>query len=478
MTDLYYMTIEQLAPLIQSRQLSPVELTESILERIEQVDSIVNSYITVTPEVARSQARFAESEIMQGNYRGPLHGIPIAPKDLYFTKGIRTTFGSALYREFVPDYDATPVEKLLNAGIVLTGKVNLHEFANGETNVNVHYGNARNPWNSYHITGGSSGGSGAAVAAGTAIASIGTDTAGSIRIPSAMCGIYGLKTTYGRVSKHGVKGLCESLTCPGPMARCVTDLSIILQYIAGYDPKDATSAKARVDDYVSYLGKSIQGLRIGVIPEYFFDKANTDVAQLVKNALSGMESLGAQVVEVKIPELDMAMVTEMMTAGTEATVEHHETLTSDQKSQLQDDVRILFETGELVTGIQYARAQKARRLLLARFMEVYKDVDIIAAPTVPIPAPPFIENQTKLNLEVWNACTPFTCPANITGLPSLSVPVGLSSDRLPVGMQFFGKPFAEGTLLKAAYAYEQISPFKDIYNIEGKAISNSMSVGV
>lgn len=464
MTELYYMTIEELAPLIKSKELSPVELTEAILKRIQEVDPIINSYITVAPDLALLDAKQAEAEIMSGSYRGPLHGIPIAPKDLYYTKDIRTTFGSALYSEFEPDYDATPVEKIKEAGCVIPGKVNLHEFANGETNVNVHYGDARNPWNPHHITGGSSGGSGAAVAGGTAIASLGTDTAGSVRIPSAMCGIYGLKTTYGRVSKHGVKGLCESLTCPGPMARCVADLAYILQYIAGYDPKDATSAKVPVDHYITLLGKSIKGMRIGIVPEYFFDKANPEVVAHVKKALTDLESLGAQVVELKIPELELAMDTEMMVAGAEATVEHHENLTHPEQAKLlQDDVRILFETGELVTAVQYTRANKARRLLLSRFLDVFREVDAVAAPTVPITAPPFIKEQTKLNLETWNACTPFTCPANITGLPSLSIPVGLSQNGLPIGMQMFGRPFDEGTLIRLAHAYEQISPFKNAY---------------
>lgn len=467
MTELYYMTIEELAPLIKSKELSPVELTESILKRIQEVDPIINSYITATPELALEDAKRAEQEIMRGEYRGPLHGIPIAPKDLYYTKNIRTTFGSALYSDFVPEYDATPVEKIKQAGAVIPGKVNLHEFANGETNVNVHYGDARNPWNPHHITGGSSGGSGAAVAGGTAIVSLGTDTAGSVRIPSAMCGVYGLKTTYGRVSKHGVKGLCESLTCPGPLARCVADIAYTLQYIAGHDPKDATSAKIPVDNYIAQLGQSVRGMKIGIVPEYFFKKANPEVVEHVKRALGALESLGAQVVEVNIPELELAMDTEMMVAGAEATVEHHENLTHPEQAKLlQDDVRILFETGELVTAVQYTRAQKARRLLLSRFLDAFKEVDAVAAPTIPITAPPFIKEQTKLNLETWNACTPFTCPANITGLPSLSVPVGLSKDGLPIGMQLFGRPFDEGTLIRLAHAYEQISPFKNAYKEE------------
>lgn len=469
MTELYYMTIDELAPLIKDRKLSPVELTQSVLNRINQVDSTINSYITVTPDVAIQQAKQAEADIMQGKYKGPLHGIPIAPKDLYYTKGIRTTFGSALYKNFVPSYNATPVDKLLEAGIVIPGKVTLHEFANGETNVNVHYGDARNPWNPNHITGGSSGGSGAAVAGGTAIASLGTDTAGSVRIPSAMCGIYGLKTTYGRVSKHGVKGLCESLTCPGPMARSVADLAIILQYMAGYDPKDATSAKVPVDNYISQVGKDIKGMKIGIVPDYFFVDVEPEVLKLVKRAIRGLEMLGAEIIEVKIPELEMTMVTEMVVAGAEATVEHHEDLTSDLKKYLQQDVRILFEAGELVSSIQYTRGQKARRLILDRFMEAYQKVDVIAAPTVPITAPAFIENKTKLNLEVWNRLTPFTAPANLTGLPSLSVPVGLSSDRLPVGMQLFGRPFDEATLIRVASAYESIMPFAKLYQEDGKS---------
>lgn len=455
---LYAQTIAELAPQIRSRQVSPVELTQSVLARIEEVDSVLNSYITVTPELALNQAKQAEAEIMQGLYRGPLHGIPIAPKDLYYSKGVRTTFGSALYKDFVPDYDATPVDRTLRAGAVMPGKVNLHEFAAGMTNVNVHYGSSRNPWNPDHITGGSSGGSGAAVASGTAIASLGTDTDGSVRIPSAMCGVYGIKTTYGRVSKHGVKGLSETFTCPGPLARSVTDLAMILEVIAGHDPLDDTSARVPVDAYTAYLGKGVKGMRIGY-EKHFFKNADPEVVEHVEKALKALESLGAHIVEVHIPELEIAAVAEGVAAGAEASEAHRKIITSDLKKYLQEDVRIQLETGMLVTGNQYILAQKARRLILYRFLEVFQKVDAVAGATVPMPAPAFQENLTELNLRVWNRISPYVSPANTSGCPSLSVPVGFSSDGLPIGMQMFGKPFDEGTLFQIGDAYESINPF-------------------
>lgn len=456
---LYAMTIGELAPLIRSRQLSPVELTHSVLNRINEVDKILNSYITVTPEIALQQARVAESEIMQGRYRGPLHGIPIAPKDLYYTKDTRTTFGSALYKDFTPEYNATPVDRILAAGAVNPGKVNLHEFAAGMTNVNVHYGSSRNPWNPDCITGGSSGGSGAAVAGGTAIASLGTDTDGSVRIPSAMCGTYGIKTTYGRVSKHGVKGLSETFTCPGPLARSVEDLAIILNVIAGYDPLDATSAMVPVDDYTSYLGRGVKGMKIGY-ENHFFEKADSEVKEHVKKALGTLESLGAHIVEVSIPELKMAATAEAVAAGAEASNAHHIILKDpDKRKKLQEDVRIQLETGMLPSANQYIMAQKARRLILYRFLEVFEEVDAVAGATVPMTAPHFIKDLTKLNLHVWNKTSPFVSPANTSGVPSLSVPVGLSSEGMPIGMQMFGRPFHEGTLFQIGDAYEQVNPF-------------------
>lgn len=455
---IYARTIGELAPLIRSKQLSPVELTESVLNRINQAEPIINSYITVTPEIARKQAKQAESEIMNGRYRGPLHGIPMSVKDLYYSKGVRTTFGSALYKDFVPNYNATAVNRILKAGAVIPGKANLHEFADGMTNVNVHYGNACNPWNPDCITGGSSGGSGASVAGGTAIASLGSDTDGSVRIPSAMCGTYGMKTTYGRVSKHGVKYLSETFICPGPLARSVEDLAYILEVIAGYDPKDDTSAKVPVDNYSSYLGKGVKGLRIG-IEDYFFKNVDDDVKKHVENAIKDLQSMGATVQKVSIPELEMAATAEGVAAGAEATEAHHEILTSDLRKYYQDDVRIQLETGMLVTANQYILAQKARRLILYRFLDVFKKVDVIAAPTVPMTAPHFTDDLLKLNLHVWNRISPFVSPANTSGIPSISVPVGLSSEGLPIGMQMFGKPFHEGTLIQAGDAYESINPF-------------------
>lgn len=456
---LYAMTIGELAPLIQSKQLSPVELTQSVLHRINEVDKIINSYITVAPEYALRQAQQAEAEIMKGRYRGPLHGIPIAPKDLYYTKDMRTTFGSALYKDFQPNYNATPVDRMLVAGAVNPGKVNLHEFAAGMTNVNVHYGSSRNPWNPDCITGGSSGGSGAAVAGGTAIASLGTDTDGSVRIPSAMCGTYGIKTTYGRVSKHGVKGLSETFTCPGPLARSVEDLALIMNVISGCDPKDGTSAMVPVENYTSYLGKGVKGMKIGY-ENHFFHNADSEVKQHVKKALQTLESLGAHVMEVSIPELKMAATAEGVAAGAEASNAHHIIMKDpDKRKQLQDDVRIQLETGMLVNGNQYIMAQKARRLILYRFLEVFKKVDAVAGATVPMTAPHFQENLTELNLRVWNRISPYVSPANTSGCPSLSVPVGLSSEGLPIGMQMFGKPFHEGTLFQIGDAYEQVNPF-------------------
>ncbi|TCP17441.1 aspartyl/glutamyl-tRNA(Asn/Gln) amidotransferase subunit A [Scopulibacillus darangshiensis] len=453
MEPIYYATISELAPLIRAKQLSPVKLTEAILARIEKLDPTLNSYITVIPEHALQQARQAEAEIMAGKYRGPLHGIPFAPKDIYYTKGVRTTSGSAFLRHFVPNYNATVIKRLEDAGCILTGKLNMNEFAVGETNINTHYGNVRNPWNTDCISGGSSGGSGAAVSAGLSVFSIGTDSAGSIRVPSAFCGVYGLKPTYGRVSLYGIPVLTKSLVGAGPMARGAEDLAIVMHTIAGFDPKDNTSERVPPDNYYSYLGKSITGIRIG-LPDYFFKDLDQGVHSHVWRAIRDLEGLGAQFKEVSMPELSMSLVAEVATEGPEAAAYHHEILTTPKKELYQDYTRITLEAGELTTGMQYEKAQKARRVMRNAFYRTFEDVDVVAAPTVPITAPHFTSHPIEQNLDVWMRCTPYTSPADVTGLPSLSFPVGISNG-LPVGMQILGKPFSEGRLLQIAYAYQK-----------------------
>ncbi|AXF55616.1 amidase [Salicibibacter kimchii] len=427
-----------------------------VIKQAEKEDPMVNAYITLLPEWAREQAKHAEKQIMQGLYRGPMHGIPIGIKDNMYTNGIRTTAGSKLLRDFVPDENATSVDKLLAAGGITVGKLNTHEFGAGSTNTNQYYGNARNPWNLNYSPGGSSGGSSAALSAGLATLATGTDTWGSIRIPATMCGIYGLKPTYGLVSAHGVVPLTPSLDHIGPMARSVPDLALMLQHMVGPDPRDPASIKAPIPNYSENLTKGIQGITVGV-PSYYLKGLDPDVEYLFKNALDEMVNMGATIKDIDIPELDMAAYAGYLTAFSEpANVYFDELKTTPE--DFNDDVRILFNSGLITHTNQYLKSQQARRRLVTAFKNTFEDVDVIAAPTIPITAPSFQPEWIKQNLEVIERCLPFTVPLNLTGLPSLSVPIGLSSEMLPAGMQIMGNHLTEKLLLQVGNAWESIDP--------------------
>lgn len=457
MKTLYYKTISEIAPMLKTKALSPVELTTLLLERIAHVDKQLNSYITVMKNEALAQAKQAEREIAEGKYRGPLHGVPIALKDLLHTKGVRTTAGSQVLAENVPNEDATVVKKLKEAGAIIIGKLNMHEFAFGVTNKNKHFGNANNPWDVERSPGGSSGGSGAAVAAGLAFAALGSDTGGSIRTPSALCGIYGLKPTFGRVSKFGAIPLAWSLDHIGPMARSAKDLAIVLQAIAGFDHRDPTTVQVEVPDYVALLENRVSGLKIGMPTNYFFDYLEEEIEVSVKEAIKKLESLGATIVDVTIPNLHLSEYSELVTIQSEAAAYHHDTLL--EKSHLYgSDVRTTLQAGELVTAVQYLKAQQARRLIREEMLRIFEEVDVIVAPTVSMVAPKWKESFKTIQGEskaVTAEFVRFAAPANLTGIPSLSIPTGFSTYGLPIGMQLMGRPFQEGTLLSLATAYEE-----------------------
>lgn len=443
--------------MLKTKALSPVELTTLLLERIAHVDKQLNSYITVMENEALAQAKQAEREIAEGKYRGPLHGVPIALKDLLHTKGVRTTAGSQVLAENVPNEDATVVKKLKEAGAIIIGKLNMHEFAFGVTNKNKHFGNANNPWDVERSPGGSSGGSGAAVAAGLAFAALGSDTGGSIRTPSALCGIYGLKPTFGRVSKFGAIPLAWSLDHIGPMARSAKDLAIVLQAIAGFDHRDPTTVQVEVPDYVALLENRVSGLKIGMPTNYFFDYLEEEIEVSVKEAIKKLESLGATIVDVTIPNLHLSEYSELVTIQSEAAAYHHDTLL--EKSHLYgSDVRTTLQAGELVTAVQYLKAQQARRLIREEMLRIFEEVDVIVAPTVSMVAPKWKESFKTIQGEskaVTAEFVRFAAPANLTGIPSLSIPTGFSTYGLPIGMQLMGRPFQEGTLLSLATAYEE-----------------------
>ncbi len=441
--------VAALSQKLRSREISPVELTHAYLDRIEAVDERVVSYITVTADLAREMARKAEAEIAGGHWRGPFHGVPIGLKDLCYTKGILTTGGSKILGEFVPNHDSTVWTRLSEAGAVLLGKLNLHEFAYGATTNNPHWGACHNPYDLNRIPGGSSGGSGAAIVARTAAATIGTDTGGSIRIPAACCGCVGLKQTWSRVSRYGVMPLADSLDHTGPITRTARDAALMLNVIAGYDPNDATSSREPVPDYTSRLGGDLKGMRVGVIRE-LNDGLSDPMSRAFETALKQFGSLGAAVEEVSIPSFAEGSMVAMMVLMAEA-LEFHEQWIRERPNDYGADVRSLIETSMMVTAVQYVRAQRERNLMLAEALAALQDHGVLLAPSQTSAAPRIDDTSYDIMANMVR----FTGPFNATGQPVISVPIGLSSEGLPLAMQIAGKPFDELTVLQVADAYER-----------------------
>jgi aspartyl-tRNA(Asn)/glutamyl-tRNA(Gln) amidotransferase subunit A len=452
-TDLHYLTIHETGPLLRQGQISPVELTRAFLDRIEKLDSTLQAYITVLPERAMASARTAEAEMLRGDYRGPLHGIPIALKDLYDTKGIRTTASSRVMADRVPTADATTTARLAGAGAILLGKLAMHEFALGGPDPSNGFPLARNPWNLNYIPGGSSSGSGTGIAAGLCMGSLGSCTGGSIRGPAAYCSIVGLKATYGRVSRYGVVPLSWSLDHCGPMTWTVEDSAHILQAIAGYDPKDPTSSRAPVPDYAAALRADVQGLTVGVPRHFFFaddPRIDRETLARVDEALSVFEALGARVQEVNIPALQYSGAAQPVIMLSEAFAYHDQNLRYRPEA-FGDMVRARFRTGGLFTSSDYVQAQRVRNVLKRQCAEVLTQVDVLVSPTMSGPAPTFAE----MDAMTTSRRPSFTGPYNLTGMPAISVPCGFTSIGLPVGLQIAGKPFDEPTVIRAAYTYQQ-----------------------
>ncbi|HKZ52484.1 MAG TPA: amidase [Candidatus Acidoferrales bacterium] len=448
--------LSQLAPLIRKKDLSPVELLEAILTRIERFDSQLNSYITVLADSARAEARQAEKEILNGHYRGPLHGIPVSIKDLFATRGARTTCGSKVLADWVPDYDATAVARWREAGAVIVGKTNMHEFAYGVTNNNPHYGPVRNPWDLERVPGGSSGGSGAAVAASLCTASLGSDTGGSIRIPSAVCGVVGIKPTYGRVSRYGAIPLAWSIDHVGPLAKSVEDAALLLAALAGPDPKDTTGSDRPVPDYTQGLSGEVGGVRLGIPEQYFFEHVDPEILTAVQQAIRSLEQLGASAQPVSLPHLENCAAMEAHITLAEAT-SYHEPHMRTRIDDYGDGVRIDLEAGRYLLATDYVKSQRARALLLEVFGRAFEQVDVIVSPTLPA-FPPLIGElyvqSGDLREHVIDAFLRFSIPYNLTGLPAISVPCGFSSSGLPIGLQIAGRAFDEPTVLRVAHAYE------------------------
>ncbi|MEA2678578.1 MAG: aspartyl-tRNA(Asn)/glutamyl-tRNA(Gln) amidotransferase subunit [Candidatus Binataceae bacterium] len=451
--------VANLAEKIRTKELSPIEITEAYLERIDGIDKKILAYITVTGDDARVAARKAEDEIMLGNWRGPFHGVPIALKDLCYTRAVLTTGGSKILGTFVPDFDCTVWARLREAGAILLGKLNLHEFASGATNTNPHWGTCRNPYDLDRIPGGSSGGSAAAIVAKMAAATIGTDTGGSIRIPAAFCGCIGMKQTWGRVSRFGVLPLADSLDHAGPITRTVRDAALMLQIIAGRDAHDSTSSEEPVPDYVQALNGDLKGVRVGIIKELLTGLTD-EVAHAFNAALREMRILGAEVDEVSIPHIEMSSHIATNITFVEA-AEYHEQWMRTRPHEYGADVRRMLEAGMMTPGIYYVRAQRSRAAILGEALEALDDFTVLAAPTAAIPAPRIDVGGRALTdggeqVDMVTAVLRFTAPFNVTGQPALAIPTGLAPNGMPVSMQIIGKPFDEATVFQVADAYERV----------------------
>jgi aspartyl-tRNA(Asn)/glutamyl-tRNA(Gln) amidotransferase subunit A len=413
---------------------------------------VLRAFVTLTPQRALADARAAEEAMRRGDPR-PLLGIPVAHKDIYLTRGIRTTGGSALLADWVPDEDATCVRRWQEAGTVLLGKLITHEFAFGIQFPGHRFPPARNPWNLEHIPGGSSSGSGAALAAGLVTGATGSDTGGSIRGPAAFCGLVGLKPTYGRCSRRGVLTLSWTLDHTGPLARTVEDCAFLLQALAGHDPGDPASSRASVDDYVAALTGDVRGLRIGVPRDYFFEGVEPQTERAFEAALTTLRELGAEVRDVRIPALD-ATPSFMLILLAEAYAYHERDLR--ERPELYGDVlRERMQAGALISAVEYTQAQRIRARICEETARTLTTVDVLATPTTPRPATPFaLAHDPDFGFPRSNMP-----PFNLTGLPAVALPCGFATSGLPLSLQLAGRPFEEATVLRVAHAYEQATPW-------------------
>jgi aspartyl-tRNA(Asn)/glutamyl-tRNA(Gln) amidotransferase subunit A len=447
------MNIRALGQGLRRREISCVELISQTLADIKNRDTF-NCLITLTGEQALAEARELDRELAEGRDRGPLHGVPIAHKDLFYTRGIRTTGGSLIYKDFVPDHDATVVERLRAAGTISIGKANLHEIAYGITSKNPHFGFVLNPRDPKRIPGGSSGGSAALVAAGFVPMALGSDTGGSIRIPASYCGITGLKPTYGRVSRYGVLPLAFSLDHVGPLGSCVEDCALAMNAIAGPDPHDASCAGFPTPEFNLPAPVDLKGVRVGIPENFFFDSLRDDVATAVHNAILALEHLGASLIETPIPDLAEANIAARVIQLAETAAVYAR---QRDRAMFGDDVWTLIEQGRMIAAEEYINAQRFRTLLRREFDALWQGIDILAAPSTPVTAPLLEETAVQIGAtkeDARLASTRLTRPINFVGEPALSMPCGKDSLGLPIGMQLIGPPFGEPKLLQTAKMLE------------------------
>jgi len=453
--DLLQWSLSEAGEAIRKKEISPVELTQATIACIENKNTELNAYITVMAEQAADQAKQAQEEIAKGNYRGPLHGIPIGLKDLIFTRGVRTTSASEVYQDFIPDYDAEVVTRLRQAGAVIVGKLNMQQHALGASGDVSYYGPARNPHDPTRVAGGSSSGSGVAVAGYMAYGSIGSDTAGSIRVPASFCGIVGMKPTFGLVSKRGSFTLSWTADHLGPMTRTVRDNALMLNAIAGFDPQDPYSVEHAPEDYTAEIGKAVKGLKVGIPDSYFFDILEPEVRKVFDQSIERLKAQGAEFRSVRLAHMDELAAAQQTVALAEvyAAFEH---VLREQPEKMDVEIRTRMTQGLFIGSADYIRALRIRHEAVRQFTEVLSEVDVIMTPTVAILPEEIGQKQVEVggNRYPTAILIRLTGPITMLGLPAMSVPGGKASNGLPVGIQLIGRPFAEKTLYRLAHGLE------------------------
>ena len=457
------LTISELAPKIESKQISPVEVTEAALEQVDRLQPTLNSFITVLHEQAMAQAKDRERELMRGEYRGPLHGIPIGIKDNIATAGIRTTVGSKVLANNIPEEDAHVVSLCSQAGAIMLGKENLEEFAAGSTSNNAHYGAVHNPWDLDRIPGGSSGGGGANVASCVTFASLGSDLGGSVRGPAHLCGVVGMKQTYGRVSQRGLMVTSFNGDHIGPLTRSVRDSALMLQAIAGYDALDPSTVPVPVPNFSESLGEDLSGLTMGIPTDYYFDPIDPEVEGVVRHAIGQLGELGVKSKDVSLPTMKYAGA--LRIAGLADGFVAHEPYLEGHREDYGPTVLYRTLAGQFVLGRDYSKALKVQRMIKEEYARVLQDVDFLVTPTGPVAAWRIDSETVALGGKVYPTRGPgsgmtarCTSPSNATGLPAISVPCGFTQAGLPIGLQLIGRPFDERLLFQVAHAYEAVSP--------------------
>lgn len=471
MEDILHASIAQIAAQIRKAEISPVELIEATLEAIDRCEPQLNAFITLFREESLKRARGAEAAIRDGKDLGPLHGLPIALKDIIYVEGTQSTAGSNFFSEESPQFDAALVSKLRDAGAIIIGKTNLHEFAFGVTTENPHFGATANPWDTSRVPGGSSGGSAAAAVAGCCVGALGSDTGGSIRIPAAVCGHVGLKPTFGRISVHGVLPLAQSLDTVGPMCRYVHDVALMMNVLAGYDSRDVHSANCPVPDYTEGLDQPIRGCKAGMPKQHFFDNVDPEVERTVHEAIKVLEELGVDIIELDLPSAEVGHEVTLTLLTAEAGQFHQQRLAA-HREDYGVDVRELLEDGLALSAAEYINAIRVREIVRREFVGAFEKVDCILSPTAPIPAPLRSTHDLSGGSEsnrIRPRLTRNTRLINLLGLPSISVPCGFarvensnSKEGLPVGLQITGPWWSEKTLLQVAHAYERATPWHTV----------------